>query len=385
MDHKWWNRYSPLQQCIRVRLPLVTIESQTVKTTLMVLMWYTAATFSNTFCKRLVSLYKVSPLTLTMVDAVPALILLKRDAQSRQIYRDYWKALLIISIFATGGSLLHRISLTYAHVSTIHTAKATQPLMSAVLSGVILREHITSQMAFALVLIVVGVVMGTLKGSAAAVTDQLEPSTLAGIVLALCGTVCTAVNGINMKKIWRNDREISKSMIFSVSRTVAACIFFPVWLIRDVPKIADGSIGNPLDPWTALALGVYSIVMVTQHLSSLSVLHVLSPVSHSVLNGLKRVVVIAVSCYIFGNSLSGLNWAGIATCTSAVIWYSRLKIANSKAKKKEGYSAVGVGDDGDGSIGGVDMETVASHRKLPSPDKAEESPERQLDRLSRMV
>ncbi|EER08685.1 hypothetical protein Pmar_PMAR017743 [Perkinsus marinus ATCC 50983] len=63
-------------------------------------------------------------------------------------------------------------------------------------------------MAFALVLIVVGVVMGTLKGSAAAVTDQLEPSTLAGIVLALCGTVCTAVNGINMKKIWRNDREI---------------------------------------------------------------------------------------------------------------------------------------------------------------------------------
>ncbi|KAF4732332.1 hypothetical protein FOZ62_021431, partial [Perkinsus olseni] len=174
-------------------------------------------------------------------------------------------------------------------------------------------------------------------------------------------------------KVWRNDREISKSMIFSVSRTVAACMFFPVWLLRDAPKIRDGSIGNPFDARTALALALYSVVMVTQHLSSLSVLHVLSPVSHSVLNGLKRVVVIAVSCYIFGNSLSRFNWLGIGICTSAVIWYSRLKLANSRAKKDE-YSSVTT--DEDSTAEGVDMETMASRRNQPSPEKKEDSPER---------
>ncbi|KAF4664188.1 hypothetical protein FOL47_005257 [Perkinsus chesapeaki] len=384
IDRKWHRKLSPyLHPCIKVN-PLC-VQSQTAKTVLMVIIWYAAATFSNTFCKRLVSLYKVSPLTLTMVDAVPALLLLKRDPKSRKIYRDNWKALLVISLFATSATLLHRISLTYAHVSTIHTAKATQPLISAVLSGVFLGEHITGEMAMSLVLIVVGVVMGTLKGKGPKVADQLEPSTAAGVTLALCGTVCTAINGINMKKIWHNDREITKSMIFSVSRTIAACIFFPVWLIRDVPKIRDGSLGNPLDGQTALALALYSIVMVTQHLSSLSVLHVLSPVSHSVLNGLKRVVVIAVSCYIFGNSLSFTNWIGIGICTAAVIWYSRLKMA--APKKNEGYSAVEMTG---GAIVGSDSdngnETIASRRNPPSPETSDnDSPEGQLERLDKIV
>ncbi|KAF4688305.1 hypothetical protein FOZ60_002902 [Perkinsus olseni] len=156
--------------------------------------------------------------------------------------------------------------------------------------------------------------MGTMKGGGPKVADQLEPSTVAGVTLALCGTVCTAINGINMKKVWRNDREISKSMIFSVSRTVAACMFFPVWLFRDAPKIRDGSIGNPFDARTALALALYSVVMVTQHLSSLSVLHVLSP-----------------------------------------------------SKKKDEYSSVTT--DEDSTAAGVDMETMASRRNQPSPDK----------------
>ena len=50
-----------------------------------------------------------------------------------------------------------------------------------------------------------------------------------------------------------------------------------------------------------------------------------SPVTHSVGNSLKRVVIIAASVIVFRNPVSATNIAGTALAIAGVVWYGRVK------------------------------------------------------------
>jgi len=58
---------------------------------------------------------------------------------------------------------------------------------------------------------------------------------------------------------------------------------------------------------------------------SFSVLERVSPVTHSVGNSLKRVVIIAASVIVFRNPVSATNIAGTALAIAGVVWYGRVK------------------------------------------------------------
>lgn len=51
----------------------------------------------------------------------------------------------------------------------------------------------------------------------------------------------------------------------------------------------------------------------------------MSPVTHSVGNSLKRVVIIAASVIVFRNPVSATNIAGTALAIAGVVWYGRVK------------------------------------------------------------
>ncbi len=72
----------------------------------------------------------------------------------------------------------------------------------------------------------------------------------------------------------------------------------------------------------ALALA-NTVPAVLQHFVSLAVLALVSPVSHSIVNSCKRLVVIGLSVLYFRNPVSALNGFGMATAFYGVVLYQR--------------------------------------------------------------
>ena len=69
----------------------------------------------------------------------------------------------------------------------------------------------------------------------------------------------------------------------------------------------------------------------TQHFVSLSILSLLSPVSHSIVNSFKRIVVISLSVLYFRNPVSSLNAFGMVCALGGVFLYQHsLQLPPSK-------------------------------------------------------
>ena len=67
---------------------------------------------------------------------------------------------------------------------------------------------------------------------------------------------------------------------------------------------------------------------------SYMILQRVSPVTHSIGNSVKRVVVIASSILVFRNPVTTQNLAGTALALAGVFAYSQVKKAGGKAKPK---------------------------------------------------
>ena len=99
---------------------------------------------------------------------------------------------------------------------------------------------------------------------------------------------------------------------------------------------------------------------VLQHFISLSVLVLITPVSHSVMNSLKRVVVITISVLYFRNTVSGLNGLGICLALGGVLLYERsVRVPVGSAGGGGGALSSLAGGGGGGGGGGC---SVKYHR-----------------------
>ena len=78
------------------------------------------------------------------------------------------------------------------------------------------------------------------------------------------------------------------------------------WFV-EVPRLGL----TTFTPLSAFLVFLNTGTMTLQHFLALSILAAISPVSHSIVNSCKRVVVITVSVLYFGNPVSVLNAAGI--------------------------------------------------------------------------
>lgn len=304
---------------------------------------------NNSYNKQLLKVFP-HPLTVTNVQfLIGSLLSLffwaagavpKPPSLSRAALAGIWP----LAIIHVLGNVLTNVSLGAVAVSFTHTVKAMEPFFSVLMSAIFLGDVPPLPVLLTLVPIVGGVLMASL-------TEVTFNWT--GFLSALFSNITFQSRNVLSKKLMLSERG-SKMNNMALFQTITVLSFF---MLLPVTLLVEGA---PLLPSALAAAGISGAELTTlatrlslaglcfhgyQQLSY-SILSRVTPVTHSIGNCVKRVVVIVASVVAFSHPMSQQNMIGTGVALGGVFLYSQ-------AKRKYKGSLWKRGGDGGGGSGGA--------------------------------
>ncbi|KHN30920.1 Triose phosphate/phosphate translocator, non-green plastid, chloroplastic [Glycine soja] len=235
-------------------------------------------------------------------------------------------AILPLAAVHTLGNLFTNMSLGKVAVSFTHTIKAMEPFFSVVLSAMFLGEFPTPWVVGSLVPIVGGVAL-------ASVTEA--SFNWAGFWSAMASNVTNQSRNVLSKKAMVNKEDSMDNItLFSIITVMSFFLLAPVAIFMEGVKFTPAYLQSAgvnvrqlyiRSLLAALCFHAYQQV-------SYMILQRVSPVTHSVGNCVKRVVVIVSSVIFFQTPVSPVNAFGTAIALAGVFLYSRVKRIKAKPK-----------------------------------------------------
>uniref|UniRef100_A0A2P2MAC4 Sugar phosphate transporter domain-containing protein n=2 Tax=Rhizophora mucronata TaxID=61149 RepID=A0A2P2MAC4_RHIMU len=235
-------------------------------------------------------------------------------------------AIVPLAVVHTLGNLFTNMSLGKVAVSFTHTIKAMEPFFSVLLSAMFLGEMPTLWVVGSLVPIVSGVAL-------ASVTEA--SFNWAGFWSAMASNLSNQSRNVLSKKVMvRKEESMDNITLFSIITIMSFILLAPVALfmegIKFTPAYLQSAGLNVKQVYiraflAALCFHAYQQV-------SYMILQRVSPVTHSVGNCVKRVVVIVSSVLFFQTPVSPINSFGTGIALAGVFLYSRVKRIKPKPK-----------------------------------------------------
>jgi solute carrier family 35 protein E1 len=257
----------------------------------------------------LVGVLFVIPMWLTGVRSKPELTL------------DNWKTLFPVGFFSAAAHGFSVLALGAGAVSFGQIVKAGEPVFAAA-TGAILLKQIDHPIVYAALLpIIAGVGLASLK----------EMSfTWTALIAASGANQAAALKNVVSKKTMSEPwaKKLGPQNTYAVVTILALLSTIPVALFSDLtvlPTIykefqANGEMMNLVKYSIYSGLNFY----IYNEFSFLA-LSKLSPVTHSVANTLKRVVIIVASCIVFNTPMNALGIAGSGIAILGTLLYSLAK------------------------------------------------------------
>jgi len=223
------------------------------------------------------------------------------------------------------SSLSGFMTLLKVPVSYAHTVKAIMPFFTVSLTRIILGDSYSWAIYASLVPIVGGVLL---------TTASMVEFNLVGLVAALSSTLSLSLQSIFSKKVMRG---IDHLNLLLATTQLCLVVFTPIWfyhegfgfffkneVFKDKTTMEVSSI--------FLELAGASICNCAQTIVAFTFLSLVQPVSYSVANVTKRVVVIGASMVMLGEMGNTTNLLGMATTLTGVAMYNKLKLDGQRAK-----------------------------------------------------
>ncbi|XP_011028551.1 PREDICTED: triose phosphate/phosphate translocator, non-green plastid, chloroplastic-like [Populus euphratica] len=293
-------------------------------------LWYLFNIYFNIYNKQVLKVFP-NPVTVTAVQFAVGTVLVifmwtfnlyKRP----KISGAQLAMILPLAVVHTLGNLFTNMSLGKVAVSFTHTIKAMEPFFSVVLSAMFLGEMPTLWVVGSLLPIVGGVAL-------ASVTEA--SFNWAGFWSAMASNLTNQSRNVLSKKVMvKNEESMDNITLFSIITIMSLVLLAPVTIfmegVKFTPAYLQSAGLNAKQVYTrsliaALCFHAYQQV-------SYMILQRVSPVTHSVGNCVKRVVVIVSSVLFFKTPVSPINSLGTGVALAGVFLYSRVKRIKPKPK-----------------------------------------------------
>ncbi|KAM1397781.1 hypothetical protein ACFX2I_015322 [Malus domestica] len=293
-------------------------------------LWYLFNIWFNIYNKQVLKVFPY-PVTVTGIQfAVGTVVVLlmwglnlykKPKVSSAQL-----AAILPLAIVHTLGNLFTNMSLGKVAVSFTHTIKASEPFFSVILSAMFLGEIPTPWVVASLIPIVGGVGLASITEAS---------FNWAGFWSAMASNLTNQSRNVLSKKVMvKKEANMDNITLFSIITVMSFFLLTPVAIfmegVKFTPTVMQSAGLNVKQVYirsliAALCFHAYQQV-------SYMILQRVSPVTHSVGNCVKRVVVIVSSVLFFKTPVSAVNSFGTGLALAGVFLYSRVKRIKAKPK-----------------------------------------------------
>lgn len=286
-------------------------------------LWYLFNIYFNIYNKQVLKVYPY-PVTVTAIQfAVGTVIVFLMWGlnlyKKPKVSGSQLAVILPLAVVHTLGNVFTNMSLGKVAVSFTHTIKAMEPFFSVVLSAMFLGELPTFWVVASLVPIAGGVAL-------ASVTEA--SFNWAGFWSAMASNLSNQSRNVLSKKVMvKSEESLDNITLFSIITVMSFILLAPVALfmegVKFTPTFLQSAGLNVNQVYTrsflaALCFHAYQQV-------SYMILQRVSPVTHSVGNCVKRVVVIVSSVLFFKTPVSPINTLGTGVALSGVFLYSQVK------------------------------------------------------------
>lgn len=304
---------------------------ETLKFIVVCLMWYICSAGGNIIGKLVLNQFPF-PMTVTMTQLVSISVYMEpifwflQTPNTGNIPRSYYfKLILPLAFGKFFSSVSSHISMWKSTVSYAHTVKATLPLFTVVLSRVLLGETQTLYVYLSIVPIILGVVIATLT--------EISFEMLA-LCSALVATLGFSLQSIFSKKCLK-DTGINHLRLLVLLSRIATVLFLPVWFLYDGRNIANSDVFENTDVMKSFLLLVLDGIFYMMHnVFAFTVIAMVAPLSYSVANAMKRVVIIGASLFLLKNPVTTMNVAGMLVACFGVLCYNKAKYDQNKARRR---------------------------------------------------
>ena len=234
-----------------------------------------------------------------------------------KVSKDFLKALAPVALFHTVGHVSTCVAISSMAVSFTHVVKSSEPVFSVVMSTLLMRESYSPWVWLSLVPIVLGCSLSAMKEVSLG---------LGGVTGAMTSNVAFVLRNIFSKREMEKLKDVDGINFYGVISIISMLYLAPVALVVEGSKWSAGwaaALGSGFTPFDLVKLiGASGLFYHLYNQSSFMCLDAgISPVSFSVANSMKRVVVIVSSIIFFRNFVAPLNWAGMAmACVGAYLY-----------------------------------------------------------------
>ncbi|CAL9082666.1 unnamed protein product [Musa acuminata var. zebrina] len=292
-------------------------------------LWYLFNIYFNIYNKQVLKGFTF-PLTITTVQfAVGTFLVLfmwTTNLYKRpKISASQLAVILPLAMVHTMGNLFTNMSLGKVSVSFTHTIKAMEPFFSVLLSALLLGEMPTIWVLLSLVPIVGGVALASLTEAS---------FNWAGFWSAMASNLTfQSRNVLSKKAMVKKEESLDNINLFSIITIMSFCLLAPATLFVEGIKVTPSYLQSAGLNFKEIYLRSLLAALCFHAYQQVSymILARVSPVTHSVGNCVKRVVVIVTSVLFFRTPVSPINSLGTGVALAGVFLYSRVKKIKPKS------------------------------------------------------
>lgn len=226
-------------------------------------------------------------------------------------YNTFWRDMLLVGVMRGLTVLFGLLSLAHVAVSFTETVKSSAPFFTVIFARLILGQYTSWQVNLSLLPVMFGLALCS--------ATELSFDTV-GFAAAVANNVIDCVQNVFSKQLLKSMTPVQLQFYTSAA---AAILQLPVLLYVLWPHLQGA---RTMETSLLVMILIDAVFYHLQSVTAYCTMNLLTPVSQSVANTVKRAMLIFLSILWFGNPISFLSGSSMAVVVMGVFLYNHCRL-----------------------------------------------------------